>query len=72
MGPHATENTLEGKGQHYLTKWEKIFTNPTCSRGLISKIYKELKKLKTNKPNNPFKMGYRFKQRMFNRGILNR
>ena len=27
------------------TDWEKIFTNPTCTRGLISKIYKELKKL---------------------------
>ena len=27
------------------TDWEKIFTNPTSDRGLISKIYKELKKL---------------------------
>ena len=27
------------------TEWEKIFTNPTSDRGLISKIYKELKKL---------------------------
>jgi hypothetical protein len=27
--------------------WEKIFTNPTFDRGLISKIYKELKKLTT-------------------------
>jgi hypothetical protein len=33
------------------TDWEKIFTKPTCDRGIISKIYKELKKLttKTNK-----------------------
>jgi hypothetical protein len=29
--------------------WEKIFTNPTSDRGLISKIYKELKKLITKK-----------------------
>jgi hypothetical protein len=28
--------------------WENIFTNPTSDRGLIFKIYKELKKL-TNK-----------------------
>jgi hypothetical protein len=31
------------------TDWEKIFTNPTSDRGLISKIYKELKKLTTQK-----------------------
>ena len=27
------------------TNWEKIFTNPTSDRGLISNIYKDLKKL---------------------------
>jgi hypothetical protein len=27
------------------TAWKKIFTNPTPDRGLISSIYKELKKL---------------------------
>ena len=30
-------------------EWEKIFPNPTSDRGLIYKIYKELKKLDTNK-----------------------
>jgi hypothetical protein len=35
------------------TDWEKIFTNPTSDRRLISNIYKELKKLDSRKPNNP-------------------
>ena len=37
--------------------WEKIFTNSTSDRGLISNTYKELKKLESNKPNNPIKNG---------------
>jgi hypothetical protein len=58
------------------TKWqpidlEGIFTYPTSDKGLISKIYKEFK-LDINDPNNPiFKMGYRAKQRILKRGILN-
>ena len=41
------------------TVWEKIFTNPTPDRGLISNVYNELKKLDARESNNPIKMGYR-------------
>jgi hypothetical protein len=37
------------------TDWERIFTNPKSDRGLISNIYKELKKMESRKSNNTIK-----------------
>jgi hypothetical protein len=39
------------------TDWEKIFTNPISHRGLISNVYKVLKKLDSRESNNSIKNG---------------
>jgi hypothetical protein len=49
--PGSKDTVNRTKGQP--RDWEKIFTNPASSRGLISNIYKELKKLDSRKSNNP-------------------
>ena len=53
------------------TDWERIFTYPKSDRGLISNIYKDLKKVDSRKSNNPIKMGLRTEQRILTRGIPN-
>jgi hypothetical protein len=39
------------------TDWERIFTYLKSDRGLISNIYKEIKKVDSRKSNNPIKNG---------------
>ena len=52
----AKENSIKMKREP--TIWENILANDTSDKGLISKVYKELTRLHSNKTSNPIrKMG---------------
>jgi hypothetical protein len=59
MGLHQVKNFLCTKIKiitgikRQPTGWEKIFTSYSADKGLISRVYKELKKLNSQRINNP-------------------
>ena len=55
----CTAKETVNKTKRQLSEWEKIFANNISDKGLVSKIYKELIKLNTQRTNNPIENGQR-------------
>jgi hypothetical protein len=62
MGLHETKKLLHNKRnvtrlKKQTTEWEKTIASYTSEKGLITRIYRELKKLNSPKISNPVKKG---------------
>jgi hypothetical protein len=60
MGLHeikifCTTKEIVSKPKRPLTEWEQMFVNYTSGKGLITRIYRELKKLNSPQINEPIK-----------------
>ena len=62
----TTKETIS-KMKRQPSEWEKIIANETTDKGLIFKIYKQLRQINTRKTNNPIKKWERDLHRHFSK-----
>ena len=65
----TTKETIN-KVKRQPSEWEKIISNKTTNKELISKIYKQLTQLNTRKTNNPIKKWAKVLNRHFSKGDI--
>jgi hypothetical protein len=53
----CTTKEMVSKVKRPPTEWEKIFASYTSDKGLITRTYRELKKLNSSQINEPKEMG---------------
>ena len=66
----CTAKETVSKTKRQPTEWEKIFANDISDKGLVSKIYKELIKLNTQKTKNPMKKCAKDTNRHFSKEVI--
>ena len=74
LGPYQTYKLLHSTGnhkqnEHTTYRMGEIFANDATSKGLISKIYKQLKQLNNNNKNNPIKRAEALNKTFLQRNI---
>ena len=71
MGPNQTPQLLHSKTvtrvNQQPTEWEKIFAVYSSDKGLISRIYKELKQIYKKKKQAHSKVGEGYEQTLYKR-----
>ena len=63
----CTAKETISKVKRQSSEWEKMISNKTTDKELISKVYKQLMQFNTKKMNNPIKMGPEVLNRYFSK-----